>query len=277
MNLGEKIKYYRKEAGMTQAELAEALQVSFQAVSSWERGQYMPDMEKLSQIARILHVPISFLVDGSEKSFSKWKVQDGIFYEEHMYTFVRTAASAKKLSQTEIVLPLARKLHEEQVRKGKTKIPYMYHPLMIACHALALKLEEDDIIATALLYGICEECGTCPQEFPIKQNVQEALTLLTFHVYDGETEEQAKERYYQNIAENRLAAIVKVLYRCNYMSTMAMGFTWDQMPEEIDETEKYILPLLEYMETKEPECYDAAFLLKYQMLSLLGSLKRTVV
>lgn len=277
MNLGEKIRYYRKEAGMTQAELAEELQVSFQAVSSWERGQYMPDMEKLSQIATILKVSVSFLMDASEKSFSRWEVRDRIFYEAHMYTFVKTAASIKKLSQTSSALPLARKLHEKQAYKGRGQIPVLYHPLMITCHALALKLEEDDILATALLYGICEECAMLPEEFPVNQNVQKALTLLCFKVCEGETEQQAKKRYYHDISENKLAAIVKVLYRCNNMSTIAMGLTWDRMTEYIDDTENYIIPLLGKIEAENQDYHEAAFFLKCQMLDLLESLKRTVV
>lgn len=159
MNLGEKIKYYRKEAGMTQAELAETLQVSFQAVSSWERGQYMPDMEKLLQIAAVLHVSVAYLVDDSENSFGSWELHDSMFSEEHMYNFIEKAAAVRSLSQTERVLPLVRKLHDGQTRKRKEQVPYIYHPLMIACHALALKMDDDNIIAAALLHDVCEECG----------------------------------------------------------------------------------------------------------------------
>lgn len=157
MNLGEKIKYYRKEAGMTQAELAEVLKVSFQAVSSWERGQYMPDMEKILQIAAVLHVSVSFLVDDSENSFGSWELHDSMFSEEHMYDFVKSAAVARNLPQTAEVLPLAKKFHEGQTRRREEQVPYIYHPLMIACQALALKLDEDDIIAVALLHDVCEE------------------------------------------------------------------------------------------------------------------------
>ena len=39
----------RKEAGMTQAEVAESLQVSFQAVSKWENGT-LPNVEKFSAL-----------------------------------------------------------------------------------------------------------------------------------------------------------------------------------------------------------------------------------
>lgn len=277
MNLGEKIKYYRKKVDMTQAELAEILQVSFQAVSSWERGQYMPDMEKLLQIATVLHVSVASLVEDLENSFGGWELHDSMFSEKHMYEYIQAAATERNLSQTAVVLPLAERLHQGQTCKVKEQVPYIYHPLMMACQALALKLNEDDIIATALLHDVCEECAVKPEELPVNEKVQESIALLTFKCNEGETEEKAKERYYYNISENRLASIVKVLERCNNISTMEIGLERDKMEEYVSETEAYVLPILECIKEKYPEYYDVVFLLKYQMLSLLESLKRIII
>ena len=47
MRLEEKLTALRREHKMTQAELAEALDVSRQAVSKWERGIASPSMENL--------------------------------------------------------------------------------------------------------------------------------------------------------------------------------------------------------------------------------------
>ena len=43
LNIGRYIQQLRKAAGMTQKELAEKLNVSFQAVSKWENGDSLPD------------------------------------------------------------------------------------------------------------------------------------------------------------------------------------------------------------------------------------------
>lgn len=51
--LGEKIRLYRKQKGLTQADLAELLHVSFQAISSWECGNTLPDIENLCRLAEI--------------------------------------------------------------------------------------------------------------------------------------------------------------------------------------------------------------------------------
>ena len=51
MTTGERIKAARKKAGMTQAELAEKLEIPFQSVSQWERDIRNPKKETLEKIA----------------------------------------------------------------------------------------------------------------------------------------------------------------------------------------------------------------------------------
>ena len=48
----------RKAKGMTQMQLANALGISFQAVSNWERGQSCPDISKLGELSELLGVSI---------------------------------------------------------------------------------------------------------------------------------------------------------------------------------------------------------------------------
>ena len=60
--VGEYIKTKRKEQNLTQGELALKLDVSHQAVSRWEKGDNLPDVEKLSELANLFHVTIDFIV-----------------------------------------------------------------------------------------------------------------------------------------------------------------------------------------------------------------------
>lgn len=64
MEYGEKITALRKKRGMTQAELGNELNVTYQAVSKWERGESYPDFETLSKIAKLCGVPITYFEDG---------------------------------------------------------------------------------------------------------------------------------------------------------------------------------------------------------------------
>lgn len=71
MSLGEKIKDYRKKAGLSQEQLAEKLCVSRQAVTKWESDRGTPDVENLKSLSKLFGVSIDSLLDnGSEVSSS---------------------------------------------------------------------------------------------------------------------------------------------------------------------------------------------------------------
>ena len=66
MSLGEKICALRKENDYTQAELGNALGVTYQAVSKWERDESMPDFEMISKLAKLFGVPIAHFENNAE-------------------------------------------------------------------------------------------------------------------------------------------------------------------------------------------------------------------
>ena len=65
--IGKIIAAYRKEKGYTQTELADKLGVSFQAISCWERGDNMPDLDNLLALSTVLETSIDVLL-GREQS-----------------------------------------------------------------------------------------------------------------------------------------------------------------------------------------------------------------
>ena len=70
LSFGQRLKLIRKEAQVTQAELAEKLMVSVQAISKWECDTSMPDISLLVPLAAILGVTTDCLlgVGGDEKA-----------------------------------------------------------------------------------------------------------------------------------------------------------------------------------------------------------------
>lgn len=60
--IGQTISRLRREHNMTQMALADAMGVSFQAVSNWERGQSMPDISKLPELATLFSTTIDELL-----------------------------------------------------------------------------------------------------------------------------------------------------------------------------------------------------------------------
>ena len=67
MNIAEVIRKYRKEAGMTQEEMANRLGVTAPAVNKWENGNSNPDIELLAPIARLLHISLDTLMSFHEE------------------------------------------------------------------------------------------------------------------------------------------------------------------------------------------------------------------
>ncbi len=60
--LSENIKYYRKQKGMSQEELALKLNVVRQTVSKWEQNLSVPDSEMLIKLSDVFEVPVSTLL-----------------------------------------------------------------------------------------------------------------------------------------------------------------------------------------------------------------------
>ena len=66
MTTGQKIAALRRERGMTQDALAEALSVTRQAVSKWEADAALPETGKLLPLARLLGCTVDYLLGSSE-------------------------------------------------------------------------------------------------------------------------------------------------------------------------------------------------------------------
>ncbi len=64
LKIGTYIQTLRKSAGMTQKELAEKLNISFQAVSKWETGESLPDTGILLELSDILGTSVDKLLSG---------------------------------------------------------------------------------------------------------------------------------------------------------------------------------------------------------------------
>ena len=66
MTFGEKIQKLRKEAGLSQEELAYQLGVSRQAVSKWERDNGYPETEKIVRMSKLFHVSLDYLLNDED-------------------------------------------------------------------------------------------------------------------------------------------------------------------------------------------------------------------
>lgn len=70
MSLGERIAELRTVCGLSQNQLAKAMEVSRQAVSKWETGQSTPDSLKMIRLAEVLETDVEYLTTG-RRSFGR--------------------------------------------------------------------------------------------------------------------------------------------------------------------------------------------------------------
>lgn len=73
MEVSKKIKEARKKLNMTQVDLSDAMGVSYQAVSNWERGNSMPDISKISDLCKVLKIDLEDLVGDHGKEYEATK------------------------------------------------------------------------------------------------------------------------------------------------------------------------------------------------------------
>ena len=70
MNLGENIKKYRKQKGLTQKELASKVGVAASTITKYEKGDLEPSLDTIKKIANVLDVPMVYIIgDNSELGF----------------------------------------------------------------------------------------------------------------------------------------------------------------------------------------------------------------
>lgn len=69
--IGNKITEARKEKKLSQAQLAQRLSISSQAVGKWERGESMPDIITFNRLAEILGVDLNYFSESFQSAIAK--------------------------------------------------------------------------------------------------------------------------------------------------------------------------------------------------------------
>jgi len=74
--IGNRIKAARQEKRMTQEKFAEFLGVSVSFISQVESGGKKFNLERITEVCKILDKPISYFIDGSTESLDDPKIAD---------------------------------------------------------------------------------------------------------------------------------------------------------------------------------------------------------
>lgn len=190
---------------------------------------------------------------------------------EKMYTYLRGFMVGAGMKEGVQALSFARKKHEGQTRKDG--IPYIVHPLQMACYAAALGIRDDNIMAGILLHDVCEDCGVPLSLLPVNNEVKRIVKHVTISPLPGESKSDTKRRYFHQMLDCEGAVIVKGLDRYHNMSSMAGVLSDEAIRKNIKENDELLLPMLKDAKERYPELSDIIFILRTNIRSLSDSLK----
>lgn len=112
MTFGEKLRDARKNAGLSQEQIAERLSVSRSAIAKWETDKGMPDITNLKAISQLLGISIDYLLDEDSKlSFSETKepIDLSSFEKTGKCRSREDAACFAKFKDAGAIIPLIRR------------------------------------------------------------------------------------------------------------------------------------------------------------------------
>ena len=207
---------------------------------------------------------------------TNYSAEERLFQETELNDRIARVAERRDLNQTLSALSFAAMCHMGQRRKGPSRLPFIIHPLTVASHALALGYREDSLLAGCLLHDTCEDCNIAPEALPVGKEVQEAVRILTYVQQPGETRAEAKARYFAGFSGtdevHRLAILTKLMDRCHNLSSMVFAFTPEKMQDYIDETNRYVLPLIAHAREAFPRDEGALYALDYLLRSMMNTI-----
>ncbi len=123
MTIGERIKSARKQAGMTQQELAERLETSYVGISLWESGKRRPKPESLKRIAEVLNIPTAFFTETG--NMSEQEVLDFISWAwpraDYQMVQQHSEGAQEEIERWERVCSELHKIHDEIVAKQQAE------------------------------------------------------------------------------------------------------------------------------------------------------------
>ena len=119
-DLGSRLKAMRIRHGLTQRELAEKVNKSVSAISSYETNAQLPPLDVLESIALTLHVSLDYLVGmDRSNSLSTEKLTDNqIELVELLFQEFRTAKDGVN-ELTEVQVKIIQKLISEFIKKQR--------------------------------------------------------------------------------------------------------------------------------------------------------------
>lgn len=157
LKIGEKIKSFRYEKGLTQDEIGAILGVSAQSVSKWERGEGYPDIEMLPALANYFNISIDELL-GADANSKKYDEINSLWAESnkngaHKDNIKLMEQALKTFPNDALLLVQLSTSLEKAGTTEKEKADYLRKS--IAVQEQIIKYCDDCEVRGATMYNIC--------------------------------------------------------------------------------------------------------------------------
>ena len=113
LNIGEKIRTRRKELGINQTDLGSKIDVTFQQVQKYEKGQNKISASKLYDLSRKMEVPISYFFERANNNLS---IAENAMNEESA-EFIHKSNEESKSRETITLVKLYNNISNHSTRK----------------------------------------------------------------------------------------------------------------------------------------------------------------
>lgn len=277
--LAAKLKALRKEKGFTQEEVADFLQVSYQAISKWECGTNLPDIHLLPRISAFYNISIDELLKPDmpdsdlelNNILKTWECENA---KGNNLENVRYIKSALKRYPENYIL-MSKLIISLEKCSGTPQEEARYRDEAIKISEQIIKHCPDIEIKNNVLHNICysyynnnqrDLAITCAKQLPPLIKAKENA-LVTF--IDGDDKLQT--------AQNAIISLVRLIY--HHLSSMLHCNKYTDM-EQLDLLSRYILicdTLYENDDIQEIiHCKIEAYLKKFYILSGQNEIKQSL-
>lgn len=130
MSIGERISKLRKDADLSQGQLASILNVSRQAVSKWENDTSSPDTIRLIQLADVLNSDVEYLATGKISEPKVEKIYVNVPVPEIHEKIVEKPVEKKVIQYVETpIFRTVERTVEKPVVRRVTRVRYLRNPI----------------------------------------------------------------------------------------------------------------------------------------------------
>ena len=131
MSIGERIAELREKENMSQGQLAEALEVSRQAVSKWENDLSCPDTLNLIRLAEVLDSDVEYLATGRKMVYRRPPIVLKSVESVEKVVEKPVVQVVEKVVETIVEKPVVQYVEKPVIQK-KIRVKYLRNPLEYA-------------------------------------------------------------------------------------------------------------------------------------------------